>query len=402
MIKRIILENFMSHRRTVIEPAEGLTILTGPNNCGKSAVVEALRILASNEQGAHKWCVRHGQKVAKVVVETDDPHRIEWVSESGKVHYVIDGVRTDRLNRGLPDQLAPTLKLPEVEGDDGKSFEIHFAPQKDPIFLLGAGSKAATFFAASTDAGYLVRMLQTLRQRKTERNALHRELKARVVERDEVLGRYEPLAEIESQLVACQRAFDETITLEERRRAGNAHVAMLEHSADECERARETLLAMDALSSLPVLADEEAVRTTVQRIEARRRALEREGNVEAALGGLTALPAFEDTAELASLAATIERRTQEVARLAEKCGLVEALGSPPVLVDPADLERWVRQAERCQQTIDAASAEVVGAGAELDRCLESIQTYLRAHPQCPVCGGPIDESSVLQGAHVHA
>lgn len=402
MIKRIILENFMSHRRTVIEPAEGLTILTGPNNCGKSAVVEALRVLASNETGAHKWCVRHGQKVARVVVETDDPHRIEWVSEGAKVHYVIDGVRTDRLNRGLPDQLAPTLRLPEVEGDDGKSFEIHFAPQKDPIFLLGGGSKAATFFAASTDAGYLVRMLQTLRQRKTEHNVLHRELKGRVADRDQLLEHYEPLAEIESDLAACQRAFEETIAFEELRRAGTSQIALLELAAEEWTRAKKTLDVMEPLSPPPVLDDEVHVRTAIQQIEGSQKSREREGLIETALGGLTELPALGDTVELASLVATIERRAQEVERLAVKCGFVEELGAPPTLDDPADLDRWVRQAERCLQAVDAASAEVGLAGVELDRCLESIQSYLREHPQCPVCGGPIDESAVLKGVHVHA
>lgn len=45
MIRRIELINFMSHRRTLIEPAAGLTVLVGPNNCGKSAVVSALQIL---------------------------------------------------------------------------------------------------------------------------------------------------------------------------------------------------------------------------------------------------------------------------------------------------------------------------------------------------------------------
>jgi len=42
MIRRIILENYMAHVRTVIEPADGLTVLAGPNNCGKTAVVETL------------------------------------------------------------------------------------------------------------------------------------------------------------------------------------------------------------------------------------------------------------------------------------------------------------------------------------------------------------------------
>ena len=41
MIRRIKLVNFMSHANTVIEPADGLTILVGQNNCGKSAIVAA-------------------------------------------------------------------------------------------------------------------------------------------------------------------------------------------------------------------------------------------------------------------------------------------------------------------------------------------------------------------------
>jgi hypothetical protein len=37
MITRIELTNFMSHVHTVIEPAAGLTVLLGPNNCGSES-----------------------------------------------------------------------------------------------------------------------------------------------------------------------------------------------------------------------------------------------------------------------------------------------------------------------------------------------------------------------------
>ena len=51
MIKRIALDNYMSHSHTVIGPADGLTILLGENNCGKSAVVSALQTLCTNGRG---------------------------------------------------------------------------------------------------------------------------------------------------------------------------------------------------------------------------------------------------------------------------------------------------------------------------------------------------------------
>lgn len=69
----------MSHAKTVIEPAEGLTVLVGPNNCGKSAVVSALDTLCNNPTG--DYMVRHGEKEVRVTVETDDGAGAEYHPE---------------------------------------------------------------------------------------------------------------------------------------------------------------------------------------------------------------------------------------------------------------------------------------------------------------------------------
>jgi len=76
VITRIELKNFMSHTRTVIEPAAGLTVLVGPNNCGKSAVVTALQILCHNDNST--YVLRHGEKACSVKIETGDGHSVEW------------------------------------------------------------------------------------------------------------------------------------------------------------------------------------------------------------------------------------------------------------------------------------------------------------------------------------
>ena len=70
VIKRIELVNFMSHEHTVIEPHAGLTVLVGPNNCGKSAVVTALQILAHNENST--YVLRHEAKECLVRVDIED------------------------------------------------------------------------------------------------------------------------------------------------------------------------------------------------------------------------------------------------------------------------------------------------------------------------------------------
>ena len=85
MIKSITLENFMSHRATRIDLAPGVTVITGPNNVGKSAWVEAVRSLVQNPSQKHS--IRHGAKQAVVRLELDSGEIIEWVRTEKTAYY---------------------------------------------------------------------------------------------------------------------------------------------------------------------------------------------------------------------------------------------------------------------------------------------------------------------------
>src|SRR5690349_5202862 len=106
----------MSHRKTVIEPSAGLTVLIGPNNCGKSAFVAALQILCHNENST--YVKRHGEKECAVVVQTSEGHVIEWRRKNSP-RYIINGVEHSRLgNAGVPAELHALLRLPLVADED--------------------------------------------------------------------------------------------------------------------------------------------------------------------------------------------------------------------------------------------------------------------------------------------
>src|SRR5438309_1676397 len=139
MIRRITIENFMAHGRTVIEPADGLTVLIGPNNWGKSAVVAALQLLCCNER-SNDYMIRHDADAAQVTVETDDGHVVTWRRKrGGGVKYTLDGEFESRLGAlgasKVPERLHALLRLPRVEAEP-EPFDVHFAEQKSPIFLL--------------------------------------------------------------------------------------------------------------------------------------------------------------------------------------------------------------------------------------------------------------------------
>ncbi|HEY8746694.1 MAG TPA: ATP-binding protein [Tepidisphaeraceae bacterium] len=173
MIRRIILENYMAHVRTVIEPAEGLTVLIGPNNCGKSAIIHALEMICYNSDAAD-FAIRHGSKKATVTIETQDEdgtgHSISWWRKEKTAGYVIDGREISGLGRGkIPDDLHDHLRMPMIESAaGGKEFLLHFGLQKSPIFLLDdPPSRAAQFFASATDADKLMQMQKTHQQKTT-------------------------------------------------------------------------------------------------------------------------------------------------------------------------------------------------------------------------------------------
>ncbi len=207
MIRKIILENFMSHAHTVIELAEGLTVLVGPNNCGKSAIVAAIEALCNNTAGA--FMVRHSQNNCRVTIETEDRHTLVWQRDHNIVTYQIDGETFERLNRDVPVELHKKLRMPPVKAD-GKEFDVHIGFQKAPIFLLNdPPSWAATFFASSSDAGKLMEMQQQHRRNTSEKNREQRKLTCEL-ERDVILlTMLAPLDELEENVKWLENTYKE-------------------------------------------------------------------------------------------------------------------------------------------------------------------------------------------------
>ncbi|MHB8366473.1 MAG: AAA family ATPase, partial [Acidithiobacillus sp.] len=73
----IRLENFLSHEDSLIPLTAGVTVLTGDNDVGKSAVTEAFRAIAYNDSS--DAVIRHGASESRVSLLFADGTRITWV-----------------------------------------------------------------------------------------------------------------------------------------------------------------------------------------------------------------------------------------------------------------------------------------------------------------------------------
>jgi exonuclease SbcC len=358
MIRRIILENYMSHAHTPIELATGLTVLVGPNNCGKSAVVSALETLCNNASGG--YMVRHDEKEASVTVETDDGHTFVWKRRGNAVSYIIDGREISRLKRSVPDDLHKLLRLPKVDGGEtGEPFDIHFGTQKSPIFLLNEPeSRAALFFASSSDAAILLEMQKRHRNKVKDRKSDEKRLRGEIEKLDAELDALKPLDALGASVAQANDQYQELQELEGQiQTLGKEIEAIRAHSVKHARLLQEHQ-CLAPLKAPPALDD-------VQTLEPLCRALSREEEnhrkLEAkavCLGLLKEPPVLDDTCSLKRLVDDLE--SAQLAHAALRCQqrVLEGLTPPPQLADLEPLAMLISQLEAACRAVAGHEASI--------------------------------------------
>jgi AAA ATPase domain len=175
-LRAIRLVNFESHSDTIIPLHEGMTILTGENNLGKSSVVRAMKALCNGET--------HNDRVVKHLPKEEASCRAEILLETGqwvgwrrarklnqamrhKNRFYIreDGkddestfVAAEDTSDGLPDFIQTALN---IKAND--KWDIHIAAQEESVFLINKTTKAserAKILALGNEAKILHDMIE--------------------------------------------------------------------------------------------------------------------------------------------------------------------------------------------------------------------------------------------------
>jgi len=340
MIRRIELVNFMSHARTVIEPAEGLTVLVGPNNCGKSAVVAALQILCHGENST--YVTRHHERECSITIETDDGHAIEWRRRNSP-SYRVDGMPFDRLGRsGLPEGLHDVLRLPKVSAEGNQEFDVHFGEQKSPVFLLDKpGSHAAQFFASSSDAASLVEMQKRHLQKLSEARKERARLDARFAQLSADLSNFAAIDAIGPNVVQVEEQYAQL-------QQSATFIAQLARELDELRRVTGVLehhvsqsTALEPLPSPPELADPDPLTNFVQQIAKTQDDFNTQLVRARALEGLEPSPDVTEELALKALFDQLKAETMSLSRSANDCRALQELTPLPLLEDPRELDQLI-------------------------------------------------------------
>ncbi|HIE13288.1 MAG TPA: hypothetical protein EYP63_07695 [Desulfotomaculum sp.] len=248
-LKRIVLENFQSHRQTEIELAPTVTVLIGESDQGKSAVVRALRWLFYNKPKGADF-LRVGAEGCRVAVEFEDgltivrerrgrTNRYE-IRQPGREPYVEEG-----FGREVPGAVQELAEMHPLKLE-GVSFELHVAHQLDPPFLLketpavrarAVGHLSGTHLFDAADKRAARKLNELARQR--------RELEDRMVQIQVRMAEFSDLPRLESQYEECAAFF-------QRGRETGAKVTVLAALKEEFEsKLQEFRWAESLLEALP-------------------------------------------------------------------------------------------------------------------------------------------------------
>lgn len=397
MIRRIELVNFMSHPHTVLEPAKGLTVLTGENNTGKSAVISALQILCRNISG--DYMVRHGQRECRVVVETDEGNVLEWKRKSGTVSYTINGRQVHRLRGSVPEDLHDLLRLALVE-TEAEPFDVHFGEQKKPIFLLDESpARRATFFASSSDAIKLIEMQN--RHRAKVRDARNEETRlvneaARLQQR---LSSLKPLDAIEEQVAGVEAEHASLQRLLRDISSLQNHISDMEQMDSRVRKHAETAAAAKSLVPPPEIPATEPLSVMIRQMAAQQKRIAAESAAAEAADRLLPPPELADTGHLSDLIARMGHLCLSIEKEEIGSAILDNCPEPPEILDIAGIDRHIDTLEKAQKTMENRGGELKEAEKRLAAAEAELRKFIETNNICPTCGQPMDADHILYQYH---
>jgi|LauGreDrversion4_2_1035121.scaffolds.fasta_scaffold00401_3 hypothetical protein len=129
---KITVENFQSISKAQVD-VKGLTVITGQNNTGKSALARAVSSVFTNPRG--NSFVRIGSPSTSVNIDFEDGNQIKWTKGKNVNEYEVNGKLIQKVGTDVPDEvyLASLVKPVEV---DNKEVYPQVAKQFQQVFLI--------------------------------------------------------------------------------------------------------------------------------------------------------------------------------------------------------------------------------------------------------------------------
>lgn len=203
-ISKIIIENFQSHSHSVFTLKQGLNVIVGPSDSGKSAVIRALKWVLYNEP-AGDFFIREGEKECSVTVEFNDGTTLKRYRSKSRNGYLLlnsddEEMRFEGIGSGVPKEIVDATGISKIILDQDSSSAINLGEQLEGPFLLSEKpSTRANAIGRLVGVNLLDDALREVLKDLRNINLRKKETEEAIISLDEELKSYDYLDELKNK-----------------------------------------------------------------------------------------------------------------------------------------------------------------------------------------------------------
>ena len=140
-INKVELHNFQTHTEKIVDFVDGLNVIVGESNAGKTSILRAIHWCLYDKPNGSDF-IRTGAKSCKVILHLSNGFIIERKrSRSSSGSYILaypDGSKKEfkGFSNNIPVEILNANQMPEIK-INGTSYKINVAMQLDSPFLIG-------------------------------------------------------------------------------------------------------------------------------------------------------------------------------------------------------------------------------------------------------------------------
>ena len=375
MIERLLLDNFQSHEKTEIELVEGVNVIAGQSDSGKTAILRALTWIVFNRPSGNAFCSHWGGETVATVVFSNG-RKIVRGKHKDKNWYGVQGEGgEDNEFRAFGTAVPETIQR-ELNLDN-----INFQRQLDPPFLVSeTAGEVAKHFNRIANLQLIDQGVAKVNSKVSKLNSDISYLEERKGQLEEALAQYEGLDAIEKRLAKLAQLYQKS----DGTKKDMDNLQNLCNTIDDIEWDIGRIMPIVALGdkveeAFSLIASRNNLENTLEIVRKRQedvKCLEQILNLEDEVNTAIKLKKDADTLfKLADGYAYELRLSNALTRLVELEGLVtEAFEYRDKRYD---IRQLVDEIADVEKRIKVGEKWIKGATAKFDKLMP---------PTCPLCG----------------
>lgn len=234
MIKSIILENFQSHVFSELKFHEGVNVITGPSDCGKSAIIRAFYWLINNRPSGESFKNWKSKKSEQTAVEiTTNENKIAIIRNNSKTSYIVnEGKPLEAIKMDVPFEVTKAIDIADY----------NLQTQFDPYFLLqstsGEIARRLNEYANIEIIDVLFQNIDAEIRKTNEAIAHHKSSKDQI---ENSLGEYKNLDKIKNIIDGISESYEKSMGIASSRDLLQKHIESLESIKSEEEELKSII-----------------------------------------------------------------------------------------------------------------------------------------------------------------